>query len=141
MQITLDAQSLAALSSSARMEIAQLIMRVDPGSEARTAYRLYELHPELLRSFMQKLSDKTKAVLQFFAENDGSATLQELLQVTGGESINDVKGVFSGLTRRIRNIDPAGGAESYVVDWDEENNTYSVSAATLRTLKVHFVID
>ena len=140
MQIILDQNSLNSLSHSARMEIAHLISGKASEDKREVSEGPFELTPQFVRSFMRNLSDKSKAVLRFFAQNNGSATVDELLQETGGESINDVKGVFSGLTRRIRRIDPEDNSEAYIVDWDDENEAYFVSMPTLNTLKSHFGI-
>jgi len=140
MQIILDQESLNALSHTARREIAYLIAGKDSRMPNEVPDGPFELTPTFSRSFMKNLSEKSRVVLQFFASNEGRATLDELLEETGGQNIHDVKGVFSGLTKRIRRLDPNEDSEAYIVDWDAESEEYFISKPTLNTLKDHFDI-
>lgn len=140
MQVILDQKSLNSLSHGARMEIANLITGKEPEETKEVPEGPFELTPQFVRSFMRNLSEKTKTVLRYFAQNNGSATVDELLEEIEGEGINDIKGVFSGLTRRIRRLDPDDNSEAYIVDFNEENEEYFVSRPTLNALKSHFGI-
>ncbi|HEY1604491.1 MAG TPA: hypothetical protein VGF77_02725 [Allosphingosinicella sp.] len=107
-----------------------------------------ELTVAMVRRLAANLSDKTLNALRVIAQNDGPQFhMKDVIEATSGaETYMDMRGVWSALTRRTRNIMDDGAAD--LIWWigesilDEDGNYVDhiglVSPMTYSSLRAHF---
>ncbi|WP_430417270.1 hypothetical protein [Parasphingorhabdus sp.] len=81
----------------------------------------FAMDQDFAKLFLENCSPKTKKVLQHFCSVGGSATGKEIEDALG---IGSLRGVWSGLTTRIRKL--TGNPKAVVIDWiwDDEKEVW-----------------
>ena len=84
-----------------------------------------DLTPELTVKLLHGLSEDHRKRLELFADNNGRATVKELLAVTGDSDWHVLSHFQSVLTRRLRRLidDPEKKAE--LIKWDFDSTRWS----------------
>ena len=101
----------------------------------------YQFNEQMLNRLMSGVSEKTEAFLECFVK-DGKGRVDKLLQATDHSEFQDLRGVLSGITRRMRKLfyDP----DAKMIEWiddeaDEEwEGHYFVTEATRQALENYF---
>jgi len=148
MKITLTKEDLVQLSTNTIKEIFGLIgeseEQTSKGAISQTAEAPYDMTTNMVKQFMRSVSDTTKNFLRVFAENNGDGKIENLLEVTGGDTYTALNGVRAGISRRLRNLYADYGEESYLLEWVEDDSKYEgylyISIPTLKSLKEYFGI-
>ena len=105
---------------------------------------LLDLTPKSAKNFMSNMSENSKSCLRILAENNGKATIDQLLKATGYSNYQDLRGVFAGLTRRARRFDTGGDGEARLLEWvqgdtdDDDDGHFKVSDRTKDALVNYF---
>ena len=145
MEIILTVDDLAALSETARSEIVALLAegkrQSDSAPGGPSEEGLAEVGFDLLSRFMNGVSSITRKFIETIAINEGKATPEQLLEATGYTEPIELRGIQSGITRRIRNL--LGDDEVYLIFWratsDEDWDGYFyVSPVTGQSLERYF---
>ncbi|WP_306133458.1 hypothetical protein [Roseivivax marinus] len=153
----ISVESFNSLSPSARAEIEALygltsgaVMTAAP---KRTPGDLHEgpveIPPALVRALVDRLNPKTMTALRVIAESeDGRFLLSDVIEaVDDAETYMDVKGVWSGLTQRTRNIlqDKKADLIWWEGDWlydegkdEKADHVGRVAPMTYQSLRKHF---
>ncbi len=151
MKITLSENDLSNLSTQTRTEIMNLILQPQTNieedqkvgdEESYEEDEPFDMTPRTTRVFMQGISDKTKSFLRVFAENNGEITNEKLLKAMQVERDQELKGVFAGITRKIRRFDPSDDSDAYLIWWNEEPESegglHYMSKMTTESLRKYF---
>jgi len=150
MKLMLSKEDIASLSDTTKYELAGLMgLNVDldikePNYSADIddqTEKVEDLTSKEINRFMGGVSDKTKKVLQLFAEYDGETTVSEV-EKRMGENFHWA-GFMSGVTRRLRNMPGHKGANFF--QWEEGSDYFKfrkvfVSPMTCESLKTYFSI-
>jgi hypothetical protein len=118
MKIILDEHDLNRLSIEGKEEILKLIHSKIQNSPKKMISGIYEpvvLTLELAGRMIQApINEKTLKFLKVFADNEGTVSLEQILNVTGYRDIADLKGVHTGLLKRLRKITGIADAFLYL---------------------------
>ncbi|KIX14471.1 hypothetical protein [Dethiosulfatarculus sandiegensis] len=147
MHITITQNDWVKFSLHTRRELRRYITEQfqateDEGNETDSGYEaMYELNEQMLKTFMMGVSETTKNFLKCFTKN-GKGSVDELLEATGYESLQDFRGVLGGITRRMRKLfsDP----DAYIIDWEDNENdekyegNYYLKEGTRQALENYF---
>jgi len=105
----------------------------------------FEMTLKLTRVFMSGVADKTRKLLKIFAQHNGRISNDDLFKAMSIQEGSDLRGVFAGITRRIRGLDVDEYSEVYLIWWDEspeENSgTHFMSDMTVLSLRKYFDIN
>lgn len=151
MNIVLTSEDFLKLSRATREEILTLFSTdtLSPKSIVDSEDGPAQLTPLLVKKFMGTVGDLTKKLLRVFAENNGRASLSQLLAHTQYTDWRKLTGFLAGVTKRVRNI--LQDEEATLFAWDEstakydENDVlvdgeYYMSSLTLNSLKKYYGI-
>jgi hypothetical protein len=107
-----------------------------------------ELTVAMVRKLTDKLSDKTVNVLKIIARNDSPQFhMKDVIAGTpGAEGYMDMRGIWSALTRRTRNITDDSAADliwwtgGWILDGDgnQVDHVGEIAPLTYRSLRSHF---
>jgi hypothetical protein len=120
MQVILSEIDFRQLSKETQIEIVRLMQSRIFGTESddgcsKASYTPVTLSSGLARKLVQEpIHIKTLRFLSVFAENDGVAALNVLLKTTGYEKYSQLRGIHTGLLRRLRKL--TGNAEAFLYD-------------------------
>ena len=150
----ISAEQLKELSEPTQYEIIQLCVRgvkrsvmdavLEDGFSSGVAV---DLSSSQANRLVKGLSEKSRNVLlsfielsDQFAEHEGQGVYAEDLAANAGYSLDDIKGVWSGLTRRTRSVTEDKNAELFHWEWDDEkeDNYAIMHPATVANLKRAF---
>lgn len=87
------------------------------------------------KKFLDRVSDKVRTTLRVIAESDPAGfDMPRVFEALGLESGTDLRGVWGGITKRVRTV--LGDDEAYLIWWTEQESgdwTGRVSATTHRS--------
>ena len=120
--------------------------------ETEDSGHLVALGPIQAKRFMEvprQVSDITRKMARVLAENNGRASPDEFLTVTGYSNPRQLTGALSGMTQRIRKM---FGRNASFYDWEWDKNiedgehesfdgTYYISPISARSLRLYFGIE
>ncbi len=141
--IGLNRVEVGTASGAARADTAPAVVTVSEDSEGPV-----ELTVAMVRKLTDKLSDKTLNTLKIIARSDNPQFHMKdvIAGTTGAEGYMDMRGVWSALTRRTRNI--MDDSDVDLIWWiggsilDEKGNYIdhigAVSPLTYQSLRTHF---
>jgi hypothetical protein len=87
-------------------------------AESETDEDFAELSPTQAREFLSGCGERTRKMIQLIAEGDSRHFQLADLAVGMGCKPGDLRGVWSGLTRRLYTI--LGNTDAYLIDWASE---------------------
>lgn len=120
--VILSKQDIQKLSVSAQNEIINLLFKTNLQESSEEDFG--ELTKKQVSDLIDGLSEKSRSVLKAVAEfNENIINFNALLKLLEVEE-KDIKGVWSGLTTRSRNI--SNDSEFYLIywEWSEDQQSY-----------------
>lgn len=107
-------------------------------SEPDGEWELPDLSPAQARKLVTNVSDRLRTTFKVIAESpDAGFTVKDIAQALGDEDEGTLRGIWSGVTRRLRSV--LGDEEAYLFQWeeDESGSTWKgmVSPTTHRSLR------
>jgi hypothetical protein len=124
-QITIDADTVRLLSPACKAELAALLgfdaqQPIEAQSECETEDGEYaELGLQAARAFLHGCGEKTTAAIRHIVDAGETFSLRQL-ESTMGVPVGGLRGVWTGLTKRVRTI--TNDDEVSLIEWLEETD-------------------
>lgn len=119
----------------------------DNGSAAEPEgeWELPDLSPAQARKLVTNVSARLRTTFKVIAESpEAGFAVKDIAQALGDEDEGTLRGVWSGVTRRLRTV--LGDEEAYLFQWEEDDESGiawkgMVSPTTYRSLRKALAID
>lgn len=107
---------------------------VEPDEE----WELPDLSPAQARKLVNNVSDRLRTTFKVIAESPETGfTVKDIAQALGDEDEGTLRGIWSGITRRLRSV--LDDEEAYLFQWDEDEGGVTwkgmVSPTTHRSIR------